>query len=450
MPLLIIDNYQKNETGVLYMQDPKTRMAPLGLRQNFSWTFLGNVTYSVCQWGVLAIPAKLSTSEMTGKFMLGIAIANPVIMFFNLQLRAVQATDAKRDFAFGDYLGLRLITTLLAVVVIAGIVAVTRYAPGTALVILAVALVKGVEALSDVIFGLLQQRQRMDRIAKSMIVKGLLSLVGMGLGVYLTDNIFWGVVGLLAARVLLLFTYDISSTLLILRSSMPKLDDMPSARVLLRPNWTLDTLKRLAWLALPLGFVMMMISLNINFPRYLVERYLGVAMLGIFGPIAYIQALGATAVGALGRAATPVLAEQYAAGKSAAFIRLLLKLLVVSVLLGIIGIIIALLAGREVLSLLYRPEYAEHANLFIWLMVAGAITYIASSLGYGMTAARYFRAQIPLFLIVTGITAAACYLLIPMYGLLGASAALIAAAIVQVLGSLIVIRHALYNIPVQR
>ena len=53
------------------------------------------------------------------------------------------------------------------------------------------------------------------------------------------------------------------------------------------------------------------------------------------------------------------------------------------------------LAGRPILLLLYRPEYAEHVAAFLLLAAATALGYVASILGYAMTAARYFRAQLP-------------------------------------------------------
>ena len=53
------------------------------------------------------------------------------------------------------------------------------------------------------------------------------------------------------------------------------------------------------------------------------------------------------------------------------------------------GILVALVLGHELLTVLYRPEYAEHTAVFVWLMVAASVGYVASFLGYGMTAARY-------------------------------------------------------------
>jgi O-antigen/teichoic acid export membrane protein len=417
----------------------------LSLRANFSWTFAGNVVYAGCQWGMLVVLAKLGPPEMVGQFALGLAITAPVIMFTNLQLRGVQATDARQEYLFGDYLGLRLITTALALLVIAGIVLASGYRWETALVILAVGIAKAFEAISDVFYGLLQQHERMDRIAKSMMIKGPLSLVALSVAVYLAGSVFWGAVGLVVAWALVLVGYDVRSGALILKP-MPKpstlTPDENDQEAVLRPRWKMSTLARLAWLALPLGFVMMLISLNSNIPRYFIERYLGERELGIFAALAYLQMAGTTVVSALGQSASPRLAKYYAAGDGSAFRTLLLKLAGIGVLLGGASVLVALVAGRELLSLLYRPEYAEY-ELFVWLMVAAGIFYVASFLGYGMTAARYFRVQMPLFAVVTATTILAGLWLIPAHGLRGAAIALMIAAVVQAGGSLAVIVHAL-------
>ena len=417
----------------------------LSLRANFSWTFVGNVIYAGCQWGMLVVLAKLGSPEMVGQFALGLAITAPVIMFANLQLRAVQATDARREYLFGDYFGLRLITTALALLVITGIVLASGYRWETARVISAVGVAKALEAISDVFYGLLQQRERMDRIAKSKMIKGPLSLVALGIGVYLTGSVFWGSVGLAVAWALILAGYDVPSGALMLRP-MPQQDGPTPGEggqeATLRPRWGMSTLTRLAWLALPLGIVMMLISLNANIPRYFVERYLGEGGLGIFAAIAYLQTAGGTVVGALGQSASPRLATYYATGNGRAFRGLLLKLVGIGVLLGGVGVLVALVAGREILTLLYQSEYAQR-DLFVWLMVAAGIAYVASFLGHGMTAARYFRAQVPLFALVTAASALACLWLIPASGLRGAATAFIVANVVQVGVSLVIVVHAL-------
>jgi len=436
-----------NESAAGRNVSPDRSMARLSLRANFSWTFAGNMVYAACQWGMLVVLAKLGTTEMVGQFALGLAVCAPVIMLTNLQLRAVQATDARREYTFGNYLALRFIGTAIGLIIIMGIVVVAGYRLDTALVILAIAVAKAFEALSDVFHGLLQQRERMDRIGKSLMIKGPLSLVVLSLGVYLTGSVLWGVVGMAAVWVLVLVSYDVRSGALILGASdrigENAASDGQGEVSLLRPRGDIKTLAQLAWLALPLGLVMMLISLNINIPRYFLERHHGEAALGIFAALAYLRVAGDKVVAALGRAATPRLARYYACGDRASFRNLLVKLLLIGGLLGAIGVAVALSAGRPLLTFVYQPEYGEQIYVFVWIVVAAGIAYVASFLGYAMTAARYFSIQLPLFALVAAASLVASVWLIPTYGLMGAALAMLAAVLVQIVGSAAVVYYAI-------
>lgn len=415
----------------------------LSLRANFSWTFVGNVVYAGCQWGMLVVLAKLGTPEMVGQFALGIAVSSPIIMFANLQLRGVQATDAKRQFLFPDYLGLRLITALFASLIIAAIAIWGGYRFETALVILTMGLAKAIESVSDVIYGFLQQQERMDRIAKSYMIKGPLSLAMLGVFVALTGSVFAGTLGLALAWAAILILYDVPSAALIHRNvAHTSAEHKPNA---LRPQWLPRTLAKLAWLALPLGVVMMLISLNTNIPRFFLERYEGERGLGIFAAMSYLMVAGTTVVSALGQSASPRLAKYYAGGDISAFRNLLLKLVGIGLFLGLAAVLVVTIAGKPILTLLYQPEYAEQADVFIWIALAAAIGYVSSFLGYGMTAARYFKVQAPLFGVVASTTALASLWLVPRYGLQGAAFALLCSAVVQLCGTLSVILYAVYR-----
>ncbi len=315
---------------------------PLSLRRNFSWTFIGNAVYAACQWGMLVVLAKLGSPEMVGQFTLGLAVTAPIVMLTNLQLDIVQATDAKEQYAFSDYLGLRLIGTTIALVAIAIVILWTGYSLQTSLVILLVGLAKAFESVSDIFHGLIQQHERMDRIAVSLMIKGPLSLLLLGLGVYLSGSVVWGAAGLVIAWAVVLVACDIRNGTLIL-------NQVPQIRL----RW--KTVTQLVWLCLPLGLVKMLLSLNTNIPRYFIEEYLGQRQLGIFAALAYLMVAGNMVIFALGESASPRLAKYYAAQNITAFRELLLKLVGLAALIGGAAIVVAQVVGKEVLTLLYRP-----------------------------------------------------------------------------------------------
>ena len=451
------------------------------LRHNFSWTLIGNVTYAACQWGMLVAIAKLGSTEMVGQFTLGLAVTAPVLMFTSLHLRSVQVTDAKKQFMFGDYLALRIIGTTLGLVVILGIVATANYSVQTSLSILFIAMAKAFESMSDVCYGLFQQNEQMDRIARSMIVKGILSFIFMSLGVYLSGTVLWGTVGLAVAWGLVLICIDLPNTSKFLNYSIlpaagmseipatvgikPRWDSKNIYRLaklslpfsvamrlikfnvtIPRSRWDVKTLTELTWLSLPLGIVMMLISLNLNIPRYFIQNHLGEKTLGIFGALSYLMIAGGIVINALSESASSRLAKYYAAADRRKFGLLLFQLMGICGGIGIGGIFLAIVAGKPIITLLYRAEYAQEQELLVLLTVASAIGFVSTALGYGITAARYFRVQMPLFILVTATSAISCQFLIPNFGTKGAALALIMAAAVQLLLNLCVLTHALLKL----
>lgn len=410
------------------------RLAGLSLRQNVSWTTAGNLIYALCQWGVLTAIAKTGTPAMVGMFALGLAITAPVMQFANLQLRGVQATDARREYAFGDYVALRLVTTLLALAVSAGIALWIDRSRETTVVILLIALAKAVDALSDVIYGYFQQRERMDVIARAQVASGLLSLTLTAAGLVVFDDIVVGVAGYLAGLIVPLVIYTIPVAHRSLRSS-----GTHSTMV----RWDPGVMRRLAWTALPLGVVMLLLSLNTNIPRYVVEHEQGEGGLGVFAALVYIVVAAGMVVTAVGQAVSPRMARQYAEGALQGFRALLMRAVQISLLLGVLGGVVALVAGRPVISLLYTPEYADDTVALAILALAGGVTFAASFAGFAMTAARRFRPQVPVFVAVVVASTLASLVLVPAYGLRGAMGAVLVGAAVQLGASLWVVRAAL-------
>jgi O-antigen/teichoic acid export membrane protein len=149
---------------------------------------------------------------------------------------------------------------------------------------------------------------------------------------------------------------------------------------------------------------------------------------------------GYTVMGALGQSATPRLARYYQSNRSA-FKRLLAKMMLVAAAVGAAGILVVVLWGRPLLTLLYRPDYAQHANVFVWVMVAAAISYVLSVFGYALTSQRVLRSQVPLVGAMVVVSTLACYFCVPAFGLLGAAVALVASNLVGTfIGAFLVIR----------
>ncbi len=407
--------------------DPRTtdgRPAPLSVRSNFVWSLIGNVLYAFCQWGVLVVLAKMCSLETVGMYVLGITVTSPIFLFAGLQLRRLQATDANEEFQFGHYLGLQLLACGVAMLACWGAGWFSGYHDASLAVILLVGFSKAVETLSNTFYGLFQQRERLDRISKSMVFQSVLSAAGLCGGVVLTGDIVWACAWSAIARLAAVLLYDVPSVLW-LAGDDSSLERQPSAishrLSACMPTWDREPLWRLAMLGVPLGVTGMLVSLNTNFPRYFVEQFGGKAELGIFGALCAPLYAMHTLTKSLESSASAQLARLHASGDMRGFRRLLGRLMATHTAVALAGVVVAWLFGRPLLTLLFNADYAEHVDVFVAIMWA---TLVATSAGVMMTAliaARFIQVQLPLIAATSLAALVACWCLVPTFGMHGAA-----------------------------
>jgi O-antigen/teichoic acid export membrane protein len=414
----------------------------LSVRDNFAWTLAGNSAFALCQWGIIVLLAKLGSADMVGQFALAVAVAFPITYLANLQLRVIFVTDLQGKYPASQMLGLRLMLAAIAVIGALLACGIAKYGTQMTRVVIAVAAAQLVDCISENYYGVAQRRDRMDRIARSQILRSAVSIAFLAVTIFYTRDVFWGVVAYAAGRLIVLLAYDAG------RGTFAQPDSpspVGSYAERIRPRWNLANQVGMVWTALPLGFVSVLGSLNGNMPRYFIEHSLGAHELGIFSALNYIPAAALMVATALGYAVFARLSRLYFVGDIDGYKSVLAKATAVCGGLGIAGLLGAALLGKEVLTLLYRPEYAEHVDLLLWLMGVGAVGCVASCLGCAMSAASQFRVQVPLFLVVTASSGIGCYFLVPTRGLFGAAFAALIAMCVQLVGTAIVIHRALHK-----
>jgi O-antigen/teichoic acid export membrane protein len=406
----------------------------LPFRANFSWTLIGMLTYAACQWGMLAAMARLGSPRMVGQFALGLAVSGPVMLLANLELRFIAATDARREFRVGDYVGLRLVTTAVAVVAIIVLAAVMNDGQGLAPAIIGLGLFKAVESQSDLLYGLFQQRSRNDFMGRSLMLRGPLSLAALAGGVALTGTVTWGIGAMTVAGLGVLLLHDIPRGVGLLRSRNEEA---------LRPGWDARTLWRLALLSAPLGAVTMLFSLNTSLPSLLLRQKSGVAAVGVFATLVSLMTAGHVLINALGHSLSAPLAARFAAGDARGFRRTVFRLGLAAGLVGASGFLVGALWGAPILRLLFGAEYAKEAPALRWIMMAGAAAYLASALSYAMIASRRLRVQPLILLSGIAVTFGLGLVLIPRHGLTGAALAMAGSALVQLAANAAVVGRVL-------
>ena len=119
-----------------------------------------------------------------------------------------------------------------------------------------------------------------------------------------------------------------------------------------------------------------------------------------------------------------------------------MRLIGIGLVLGGAGVVAALVGGEQILTLLYRPEYAQHRAAFVVLMASACVAYVTSFLSCAVTAARVFTAQLVLAVVLAMVAMAASFAFIPGAGVLGASEVTAATSVVALVGAGAIYRQA--------
>ena len=395
---------------------------PPSLKRNVSWYFAGHLVHSLAQWGTFAGLAKLGSVEHVGVLALALATTTPLFTFLNLQLRGIVATDAANKYGFSLVWSVRCATSVVALLVGLAFSWLFGSTNEATITIALIALGKSIESLSDVIHGRIQREERLDWIARTMALRGGISFL-LFMGAYvLSSSIAFAAAAQSFAAAAVLLALDIPA----LRKISPRDEANGSTQISLKLAMpSISSLISLLRSAVPLGSVLLLYSFAQNMPRYALEKYVGLAELGIFAALAHFISAAAVLVSSLTNAAGPRLAKCIHMGDIRKFFLILHRLYAVIGCLLLAGMVVVVLAGRPMVRLLMGAEVAKHSALLVPLAIGGCLLFATSVAGVGLTAAGVHRQQLPLALLAAILSAISSAYLIPRFGLSGAPVVLI-------------------------
>lgn len=404
---------------------------PRRLRAHFAWTFGGYGIYAISRWLAFAVLAKLLSPDEVGRYALAVALVAPIFAFAGMNLRSIRSTDAHALTLFRDYAAARIITTLAALLITVGIALVGNYDDRSRALIMLVGCIQAGDWLSDLCFGLFDQQERFDLSARSLMLRGPLRLAGLAAAVWYTGHLEAGLAAELVINAAVLLGHDIVA-------AAGSLRDRPQDG--LWPRWNLAAQRGLLSLSLPMSLLLLAASIQTNLPRYFVDAYRGSHELGIFAALSVLALAGTPVVAALGQAALPRLARHLLAREHGAFQSILRKLVGVAAVLGIGGIVFALLFGKLTLRLLYTEEYAASATMLVWLMAASTATYVATMYAIAVTATREYRPPLITQIISFAVAVPAYFALTAKWGAVGSSIGSLVHSVLTTFGFAYIVR----------
>ncbi len=373
----------------------------LNLRSNMLWNTFGMICYAASQWLILKALEAILNLSAAGQYTVALAVVSPILMFTNLQLRSVQAVDVENNWAFADFRKLRLQSLGFATIVALPILLMVSSTATYLLTTLAVLLAKIIESLSDLFYGVLQKNERLDIVAKSMILRGVGGILILALSLYYSRSLPVGLFALAAWWVVVLFLWDRRQAKQFIAEAKSE-----KSRELLKNTIALGGSKSVGALA-------------VNIPVYFLEFYYSDDVVGVYGLLFYL-AIGVTTIfNAIGQALSPRLAATLVESKSG-FLRSVYKFALFAIVTGLLAIAFSIVVGGPFLELLYGANLRPYTQELLWVCIGLGVANLATTGNYGLLAAKAFNSQLFIYLLLCAVTTASCVLLVPRYEVIGA------------------------------
>ena len=319
----------------------------LSLKKNIAWNSAGSIVRLGCNYLVTIAVVRLSHGfDAAGALSLAMSVSNLVAPFADFRLRTVQVTDVRGEHSSGEYVGLRLLTSVLAFV--AGTIyaiitcsfdavpAIVAYLVSS----LAANFIEGLHAID-------QRHLRMDYIGRSYMMQGISNLALFSAVLWLSDSLVLACASMAVSTLAICFAYD-----------MPRARGFESTRPVIDLRSAARTLATL----LPLVIAQVCSSAVLTVPKQYLAASVSTAALGIYSSVASpatIVQMGATYI------YSPLMGEfaQRFKDDKASALKLFRRTIE-----GIVGITVAfsaliLIFGEWVLALLYGQEIVEYSYL---------------------------------------------------------------------------------------
>lgn len=201
-------------------------------KSEFIWNSISSMVASMLNAILLLFCTRINGTIAAGIF--SIAFATSVILnaIGDYGIRVYQVTDTKRNYKFGEYRALRVVTVLLMVFIGIVFVFMSGYELEKLIICLLLILFRVIDNLSETYQGEFQIQGRLDIGSKSVIIRNVLAMIAFLITDCITKNIIISTAVLFITNLIVFFMYDIKKMKLF---SKDKIDfNTSSLKILLK------------------------------------------------------------------------------------------------------------------------------------------------------------------------------------------------------------------------
>ena len=398
----------------------------------YIWNLLGNFAAAAVSVLYLLIVSRMQTSEVADQFSLATSIGNLWIIIGQFQVRNYQATDVNSSHPFSAYFFTRLLTVVLMLITLLPYLRIINYdfTNSSLMIITWIIVYRVADAFSDLFQGYFQQHGRLDIAGKAMVYRYALSVLILLFGLLLSQSMVLTLTVLAFFNLFFVFVYDYAYF---------KLFDKLSFRNSFSRNTIDESFKiiRVCFSLFIYGFLLTLVfneaklSISGVYAKGIVEAGAQRDYNILFMPV-FFMSLCILVV----RPLITQMAELWQRKQFQVFYKMFLKILLLTLSIGIVITFLTYLIGVNVLSLIFGLDLLKYKLELTILVLSGVLYSFSIILENILIIMRKHYYLLSVYILMFIVTKIITTELVNKYQIMGASISFCIAMIVYATGSL--------------
>lgn len=378
---------------------------------------VGTFVYFFFQWLTTVLVVRLADFTQAGVFSLLISFTNIFFFIAVYGVRAFQVSDVEGKFTDGQYVGYRLLTCGVSLLLLF-VVLLWQYHADPYFIVCAIVYMgyKYLEAATDVLFGVMQRMNAYQTIAVSYFFKGILPVIAFSGALVVGLDLVWAIVGMALAYLAVLLMYD-------LKHLRAVADIKPVFQ------GTSPLVKQ----CFPLMLFTLITPYMTYITRFAIGEEMGSTMLGYYSSISVVVVVMTTIASSIWCVLIPHLRQLYLSRQNAKLVRLLSLILLATAAIGAAAIGAGAVLGEWALALVFGREIIPYVGLLTPVLFASILLTLVSLFSTLLTTFRHTKSMLACNLLGAVLCSISAVPFTKAQGILGANNSLMLGLGVQLL-----------------
>ena len=370
-------------------------------KRDFIWNLIGTSINSFNSLFFMIVINHINLKSEAGVFTYAYSL---ICLFFILATfynRVYQISKSDK-FSSKDFILYRVLSSILTVIIVFLFSIINGYNLFKLSVIMLICLFRMIEAISDAVYGVLQYKGYLYKSGISLSLKGIIGLIGFTLVDYFTKSITLALVSLIILNLAFFYFYDCKNV-----------KEYLSGKVSF--NNILLILKE----TLPIFIYSFLAMYVANICKYMLDYFDTEEAQNIFG----IIFMPSTVIGLCSAyIVVPIITslnDLLKSKKYKEFNKLVSKMMIILVGVGVVAIIAAYVLGIPVLNVLYGMDLSNYKNLLLLVLVGATFYTLANVYSQVLVLLNAHKMQTLIYVVMSIVSTLICYFLISSYKLSG-------------------------------